>query len=426
MLHKLKIKLVLINIISLTVVLLFAFLSVYFLLETRLKRQEHELLEQVAAEEIITVPDFIDDENIDNDMPEVNRKQALYSTLSIFYVKKDTEDIIIEISPNILNEDAIRHLVRKADSFGTDEDEIDLNNGEVQFAFFIKENPNGKIYVFIDILNRVETMELFIYFAAFSWAASMICVVLISMFLASKAIKPVKESIEKQDKFISDASHELRTPIAVIRTNTELIMDSPEMTVEENMKWLTYIHTEAKRVAKMTEDMLDLSRRTNIAQKEKTKQKVDLSELSEDIFGSFRQLLKEHDLDGESEIFPGIFIHADEYGIRQMLTILLDNAIKYTNEGSIKLKLEKDSKNIYIKIIDTGVGISQENTDKIFERFFRADKSRTKNTGGSGLGLSIANVIAKEHNGKIAVKSELGKGSEFCVTLPISAEVDNK
>ena len=413
MLQKLKIKLVLINVISLTIVLLLAFVFVYFLLETRFKRNEHDLLEKVASDELIAVPDFID-----TDIKNEEQRQTLYSTLSLFYVKKDISDNIIEISPNIFEkEDTIRYLVQKADAIGKSEDEIELNNGEVKFAFLIAEKSNGKIYVFIDILSRVDTMDYFIYFAASSWAASMICVFVISMFLASKAIKPVKESIEKQDKFITDASHELRTPISVIRTNVELVMDSPEQTVEENMKWLTYIHSDAKRIAKMTEDLLVLSRPNT--HKEIIKSEIDLSSIIEDIFDSFRQLLKKHNLEGELENIPDVSIMADEYSIKQLLTILLDNAIKYTNEGSIKLKLEKDEKNIYIKVTDTGIGISQENAEKIFERFFRADKSRTKNTGGSGLGLSIANVIAKEHNGKITVKSELGKGSEFCVTLPL-------
>ena len=426
MLQKLKIKLVLINVISLTVVLLLAFLFVYFLLKTRFIKDEVVLLEQVASDEVISVDvnkttaeKFAIPDNLEEALSENEKKQMLYSTLNLFCVKKDMENVIVEISSNNFDkEETVRYLVQKVDSLGKGEREVDLNNGEVCFAFHIEEKPNGKVYVFIDITNRVETMSYFFYFAAFSWTGSMILVFGVSMFLASKAIKPVKESMENQDKFIADASHELRTPVAVIRTNTELVMDSPEMTVEENMKWLTYILNEAKRMAKLTEDLLVLSRpNTN---KKIIKSEINLSVLAGSVFDSFRELFKEHNLDSELEIMPDIIILADEYGIRQMLVILLDNARKYTNEGGIKLKLEKTADNIYVKIIDTGVGISQENLGKIFERFFRVDKSRAKNKGGSGLGLSIANVIAKEHNAKITVKSELGKGSEFCVTfLPV-------
>lgn len=462
MLQKLKFKLVLINVVSLTAVLLSAFLFVYISLETRLKSNESVILNKVADEENIAVPDItIDNEDVakadnidsgainESDKPddeaeeltelteeenteekieyetaelheeseeEVEAGYAVYSTLSIFYVKKDLYDNIVYISPNIFEkQDHIRHLIWKTDLVEKDEGAIDI--GEIKLSFLIKEKPNGKIYVYIDRQNRVETMESFIFLAAISWAVSIICVFGVSLLFADKAIKPVRESMERQDKFIADASHELRTPIAVIRTNTELIMDSPEQTVEENMKWLKYILNEAKRVTKMTEELLILSRSST--KKSMTKEKIDLSALAEETFDSFRQLLKEHKLDGEADITSGIWLLANGDSIKQMITILIDNAIKYTNTGSIRLVLEKDTKNTYIKVIDTGTGIEQENIGKIFERFFRADKSRTKNTGGAGLGLSIAWVIAKEHNGQITVKSEIGKGSEFCVILPL-------
>ena len=277
--------------------------------------------------------------------------------------------------------------------------------------------PDIRIYVFIERETREETMAAYIYTAVIALIGSVICVFLVSVYMAGRAIKPVKESMERQEKFIADASHELRTPIAVIRSNTELVMDSPAQTVGENMKWLEYIHKEAVRMTKMTENLLMLSRAD--AKNEAPKELVDLSAAVSEIYESFKPLFDENGLEARgADIEKNVYIYANEISIKQLITIFLDNAVKYTKEGGISVKLEKNGRDVYIKITDTGIGMPKEMREKIFERFFRIDKARAKTTGGFGLGLSIAKTIASEHGGEITVESEQGAGSEFCVKLP--------
>ena len=404
MLQKLKIQLVLINVVLLTVVLLAIFISVYFLLEKQLTGQENDLLQKAAL-------------NDDNAVP----------SLSIFYVKRDhTGNIIGSVSPNAVitqdNRELTDFLIEVTDALDKRRGDVELV--DIPLSFLIEDKSYGKIYVFIDRSSRDEALSSYVYIAVFVLIASVICVFFISMFLASKAIKPIKDSIERQDKFIADASHELRTPIAVIRSNIEMVMDSPELTVEENMKWLEYIYKEAKRMTKMTEDLLLLSQAD--AKREVLKEPVNLSVLTEDTYESFKMLFAEHNLsDGGADISGDIYVYGNEFRIKQLITILIDNAIKYTKEGGVFIRLERDDESAYIKIRDTGPGIPNDVKDKIFERFFRIDKARSKATGGLGLGLSIAKVIADEHGGDISVESELNKGSEFCVKLPIYQNISS-
>ena len=417
MLQKLKLQLVLINVISLTVVLIAIFIYMYFSLDSQLKNQEGGTLERLAvggAVERNEIPEYISDGE-DAPAPAINASMELVA--SVFFVKVDFKGNITSLSLNpIQDKTTILNLIQKVDDMSKKRGELDFF--DLTLSFITKDRLDGKLYVFMECSDRKATTLNYIYTALTALAGSVICVFFISMFLAEKAIKPIKDSMERQKKFIADASHELRTPISVIRSNAEMIMDEPELTVGENMKWLEYISSEAKRMTAMTEDLLLLSHAD--AKKEIAKEEVDLSKLVYDTYDSFKLLFEERNLtQGAADITENISIYANEFRIKQLVTIFLDNAMKYTKEGGISVKLEKDENFAYIKITDTGSGIPPDMIDKIFERFFRVDKARAKATGGAGLGLSIAKVIADEHGGEISVESEVDKGSVFCVKLPL-------
>jgi len=427
MLQKVKLKLVTVNVVLLIVSLAAVLVSVYFLFEGQLKEQERALLEKVAYKESLKPPDFTK-KNQNNDSGiegyiENEENHLVDISLKMFYIKCDSGGSIISISSaNIIHKpEDMLYLIDKVESMGRQFGQVNLTN-YIHLSFLISDinNTGGKIYIFVDRSNREETMSAYIKTAFITFFNLIACAFFVSVYMAGRSIKPIKESMERQDKFIEDASHELRTPIAVIRSNVEIIMDSPEQTVGENMKWLEYIFKEAKRMTEMTEDLLLLSRAES--KRESVKEEINLSVTVSEVFDSFSHLLAENNLSADSsDIAPDVYICANDLGIRQLVSILLDNAIKYTKEGGIKIKLEKDENFAYIKVIDTGIGISGETGEKIFERFFRVDKarSRTSATGGSGLGLSIAKAIADDHGGEITVESEPGKGSEFCVKLPL-------
>lgn len=443
MLQKLKLKLVAVNVALLTVVLIAVFVTAYFLLESQLIDQEITLLNKVVYDEIGKPLEWIDTvdfpepesenksiiadgwENIDFQLENEEYFLPLSSSRQMFYIKLFMDDETVSVSSNIIPEktEDVIYLMTKVDETDRSAGDIDMS-GRIKLAFRVEEGPNIRVYAFIERETREETMSAYIFVAFVALFGSVICVFIISVYMAGRAIKPVKESLDRQEKFIADASHELRTPIAIIRSNTELIMDSPWQKISDNMKWLDYIHQEAMRMTRMTEELLLLSRAD--AKIEVPKENLNLSVLVAEVYDSFNPLFEGKKITaGGADIEQDIYIYANELGIRRLATIFLDNAVKYTKEGgSVSVRLEKDKSgaSVYLKVIDTGIGMPKEMCYKIFERFFRIDKARSKSTGGFGLGLSIAKAITDEHNGEITVESEEGKGSEFCVRLPVAEQ----
>ena len=424
-LKKLKIKLALINIVSISIILLIIFVSAYFVFAWTLIRQERTLLYNIALTQ--SIPN-------DEEEPEIFEALTVEEEyVMMFSVKTDLAGEILTYSANIIQKpDFLAFLLEQVNALAYDGEFLAREVGDVvvtdlKFAYFVSERNNGSVYAFMSTEKRERMLELYIYIASGGLVFALMWVFFTSLIIAGNATVPIRNSMETQEKFIADASHELRTPLAVIRSNVEMIMDEPELTVEENMKWLEYILKESKRMAKMTEDLLFLSKADiNKNKKELVvqKEKINLSGLTAGIYDSFVKLFEENNLfDNDKKIGHNIYIHANEHQIRQLVTILIDNAIKYTKEGGIKLELEQDDKYAYIKVTDTGQGIPEDMRDKIFERFVRADKARSRAAGGAGLGLSIARSIAEEHGGKISVESELGKGSAFCVELPLDVKI---
>lgn len=423
-LKKLKIKITAINIIAMSIILVIIFTLLYFFFESALKGQERTLLYYSARKESIPTEE---EERAPVILGGVTVEEA--EALMLFSVATDLSGRIFYTANYLVKPDFVENLLETVDSLAYDGEVLEKERGDVQFydlkfAYLVSPQNNGVIYAFISTEYRDNMLRLYIILSVGGLIVSLVAVFFISAYLAGKAIAPIRDSMEKQEKFIADASHELRTPLAVIRSNVEMIIDAPQLTVEENMKWLEYILKESKRMAKMTQDLLFLGK-ADIAQKNKRtldvqKEKVNLSVLVLEVYDSFMKLFEENGLyDNNCIIAQDICIYADENRIRQLVTVLLDNAIKYTKEGGITIELEHDAEFAYIKVSDTGQGIPEDMLEKIFERFVRTDKARSRAAGGAGLGLSIAKTIAEEHGGKISVESEVGKGSVFCVKLPL-------
>ena len=420
-LKKLKIKLALINIVSIGIIFLIIFVAAYFIFEWTLIRQERTLLYNIALTKSIP---------LEEEEPEIFEALTVGEEyVMMFSVKTDLSGEILTYSANIMQRpDFLAFLLEEVDKLAYDGEILarevgDVNLTDLKFAYFISERSNGVIYAFISTEKRTEMLRTYIYISSGGLVFALLWVFFTSLIIAGKAIVPIRDSMETQEKFIADASHELRTPLAVIRSNVEMIIDEPELTVKENMKWLEYILKESKRMAKMTEDLLFLSK-ADINKHKKDlavqKEKINLSSLISGIYDSFVKLFEENQLlDNNKKIEQDIYIYANENQIRQLVTILLDNAIKYTREGGVTLELDQDGQFAYIKVTDTGQGIPEDMREKIFERFVRADKARSRAAGGAGLGLSIAKSIAEEHSGQISVESEMSEGAAFCVKLPL-------
>jgi heavy metal sensor kinase len=220
-------------------------------------------------------------------------------------------------------------------------------------------------------------------------------------------------------QFTSDASHELRTPVAIIRTTAEL-MQEQKRSIAEYEEANAQILSEAERTSNLIEELLTLARADSQAA-DFSFAEVDLSEVTREAIASAAALAQSKDILLRSEIpRTAIIIIGDANAIRRLILVLLDNAIKYSMAGTgILTTVSIQEESAIIAVEDEGIGISAQDLPHIFERFYRADKARSREMGGAGLGLSIARLIAEAHSARIAVESTLGEGSTFRVAFPL-------
>lgn len=243
----------------------------------------------------------------------------------------------------------------------------------------------------------------------------------IGYYMAGRALVPLKEAYDKQKQFAADASHELRTPLAVLMSSAELLLADPSIQNPFLRQVLEDVKSEVKKMTTLVSDLLMVARSDNNALKFKI-QRIDLSEILSQVVRTMKPIAEKKNIKIGGENFRKAFINADEQKIKQLAIILVDNAIKYTPDGgSVLVSLESfDGKSAVFAVMDSGIGIAPEDLDKVFERFYRVDKARSREMGGNGLGLAIASEIVKLHEGKISVESRLGEGTKFSVELKVN------
>ena len=226
-------------------------------------------------------------------------------------------------------------------------------------------------------------------------------------------------SFESLRQFTADASHELRTPLSIIRGEAEVAL-SQKRDEAEYRESLAIVQDEARRLSRMVDDMLALARADDRQQGLKVEE-FYLNDLVEDCVKSSQVLALAKAVPLTLDPATDITFSGDESLIRRMIVNLLDNAIKYTPSGGhVSVRLTSKDSSVEIAVADTGIGISADATARIFERFYRADRARSRSDGGSGLGLSIAKWVAEAHNGSIDLDSRPGAGSTFTVSLPLN------
>lgn len=249
--------------------------------------------------------------------------------------------------------------------------------------------------------------------------------VLLSYFMSKRALVPIQEAYHRQRQFVADASHELRTPLSVILSSVEALEMEEELTKNEfTQKLLDRLREEIKRMTKLMNDLLTLARADSAhASLQLVKETFDFRPHAERTLHLLEELASKKNIRMHFHSPESVIIAADADKLTQLLYILLDNAIKYTPDGgevtlSIAVEPFKQQRMLTISVKDTGIGIPPESLDRIFDRFYRVDKARSRQQGGHGLGLSIAKWIVEAHGGTIHVQSEVGKGSEFIVKIP--------
>jgi two-component system sensor histidine kinase CiaH len=251
----------------------------------------------------------------------------------------------------------------------------------------------------------------------FGSAAGVLFSILAGFYLAGRSLVPIRRSWDKQQQFVADASHELRTPTSVIQTRTELLFRHPLHTIEQESQNIAVILKESKQMGKLIDDLLTLAR-TDSNQVQIHAAAIPLNPILEEINEHFELLAETKSISIHSNFQPSI-VWGDESRLRQLFVILLDNALKFTPpHGSIEFTSHITSHSVQISVIDSGCGIAEADLPHIFERFYRGDKVRSRTEGGTGLGLSIAEWIVHAHKGSIHVTSQVSVGTEFRIILP--------
>lgn len=268
--------------------------------------------------------------------------------------------------------------------------------------------------IFLDYGREMSSFRNFIFTSAGVSVVGLLAVLILLILLSDRIMKPFSENYEKQKQFITDAGHELKTPLTIIDADTEVL----EMDIGEN-EWIHDIRTQTKRLAQLTNNLIMLSRMEESPQTEKIE--FPISDLVEETVETFHGLAKTRNKNLTSEIQPMLSMNGDEKAIRQLVTILLDNAVKYTNDtGNITVTLKKQKNTIHLSVFNTTDFISRESLEHLFDRFYRTDQSRNSKTGGYGLELAIASAIVHGHKGKIAATTQDEKSLLITVSIPTS------
>lgn len=239
-------------------------------------------------------------------------------------------------------------------------------------------------------------------------------------FLALRTLKPIEEAHEAQTRFTADASHELRTPITAMRTENEVALMNPKLTIKEAREQL---HSNVEELEKLTSLSEGLLRLAQIENNHFEKKSNDVQGVINEAVSRVLSQAEKKNILIKPVIKTTKKVYGDKVGITEALIILIENAVKYSPEKSEIIVTAKDEQsNIVFTVADQGIGIKASELPYIFQRFYRADSSRSKQIiGGYGLGLAIAHDIAEAHNGSITVSSKVQKGSTFTLTIPAAA-----
>ncbi|MDW5299822.1 MAG: HAMP domain-containing sensor histidine kinase [Sedimentibacter sp.] len=308
---------------------------------------------------------------------------------------------------------AVKAFEEKKDSFVTKR--VGRFNYRIYTKYFNDLNGQSVVQVYQSTVSE-EIIWSFLKTVLFVTGISGTAILLaISYMFTGQAIKPIKDTWVRQKAFVADASHELRTPLTVIQTNLDVVLSDEEGTVQENEMWLGNAYSETRVMAKLIDELLIL------AKADANEEKLDISEFSfseivENVCQNMEIIAKKKNVDFQLNLEEDVIIKADYDKIRRLVVILVDNAVKYTEKGKVTVSLYTDKNKKVFAVEDTGIGICKKDIDRIFDRFYRADKARHRE-GGTGLGLSIAKWIADVHKFSLTVESTINVGSKFTVRM---------
>lgn len=402
-------------------VLLVVLFSVLWVINFRNSLREiDEAMERILVfnEYNFSLPPFIPDDNPES----YDEANSLYAKIMVFSVAKNGEidyQKFYNSYPSLAGNEEQKGVLERAVAT-IDEGE---NSFEMEYRVYRVTSKTGidghADYALYDFSTErlLHFRSAFWYLMAFVFAT--IAVGLLAYMLGDRVLSPVKASVEKGKDLIANASHELKTPLTIIKANLGVIQSEPNSTVKDNEKWLQTIEEQVERTNSLVLDMLELTRLEN--SDGFNGEEVDLSAIVTAVSLSVEALCYEKEIAITEDIATDVRILGSRENLERLALILLDNAIKYTPEktGEVKVLLQKSKKNVVFSVINSGEGIKKEDLKFVFERFYKGDRARTQETNKKsfGLGLAIAKTICDKHKAKLECFSELNKYTEFRVTF---------
>lgn len=419
MFTELRMKLTRINIAVMALLCVLLLGGTYLIMRVVIFNQSQQMLQLIVSDAAAT-----------QSLPAAPKSINPYSTRHAsryFYLKLDSAGKITDHSSDIPSDIDMKQLSALAQRLfqkGDHNGEIDFHDTTYSFLKTPPSPPNNElILAFVNIERDKEILHFLLIIMTVLGIIYLISSYIASRYLANKALQPIIQSWHRQQDFVADASHELRTPLAVIQTNLELVQGNAEETIESQKKWLGYIDLEVKRLTQLINDLLFLAR-ADSSQHVLNQTEFSLTSALQMTVESFQTLAANLDIELTFFSPANLRIYGDENKLRQLVIILLDNALKHTPaQGKITVSMQQQGKNTLIQVQDNGEGIPREHLPHLFDRFYRVDKTRSKQTGGTGLGLAIAEWIVKSHQGTIKVDSTPNRGTLFTITLPNSCYV---
>ena len=269
--------------------------------------------------------------------------------------------------------------------------------------------------LFLNCERELSTFRGFLYASVGISLAGTLAVFLLLLLLSGRIVRPIAESYEKQKRFITDAGHELKTPITIIRADADVLQSE----LDGENEWITDIRRQTNRLAELTSDLIYLSKMEE-ENASLQMQDLSLSELVDETAQSFQALARAKGRSFSSSVAPDLRVNGDEKALAKLVSILLDNAMKYSPEGgNVELKLDQSGRNARLIVRNSTPPMEKGNAERLFERFTREDRSRNSESGGFGLGLAIAKAVTEAHKGRIRAESEDGASLTVTAELPL-------
>lgn len=408
MIKKLKVKFIILSMTSLFALLALIVTGMNVINYCAVVKEADEIL-SILAQNKGTFPDF-KEENMPDRLPpdlspELPYESRYFSVLldSFGHVLQTETSRIASIDPAMSIQYAM-DVMKNND-----------NRGFVDKFRFVRYYEGGAIRItFLDCRRKIDSFYQFLYASSGMALAGFIIVFFVILFFAGKIIRPISESYEKQKRFITDAGHEIKTPLTIINANAEVL----ETEIGPN-ECLTDIRQQIKRLTSLTNDLIYLAR---MEESDNPLPMIEfpISEIVCEAASSFEALAQTQEKEFVRNVQPMLSMKGNSKAIEQLVFILMDNALKYSPQGSrISLDFVKQNKTLCLTVLNTTrTSISEKDLSRVFDRFYRTDLSRSIETGGHGIGLSVAKAIVTAHGGRIQAQTTDGYSFQITVLLP--------